>query len=189
MFGVWSRSPAGIFSALDLLPVMISGGGRVLSSAGLPSYIMWGGGRVCCLYQVGRLRGSAAVGSARRWWSCRGSAVAVVYISGGVDILRRFPALLSSAGCRWWGLCRSSPALSSGVGWMICGGSRRLSLSPSAASLRLSGAFLPAGVLCYRGTVCGCPAGCVGLVGVNPRGAYMLGYRQAYHALLYIMHN
>ena len=27
---VWSRSPAGIFSALDLLPVMISGAGYPL---------------------------------------------------------------------------------------------------------------------------------------------------------------
>ena len=135
-------------------------GGRVLSSAGLPScgggvwspsYIMWGG--VCCPYQVDGFGGLLR-------WSCRGVVGGVVAglrsrgvdISGGVspadllrgvDMLGRSPALLSlagslrisSAGCRWsgwWSLYRSSPALPLGVGCMLCGGSPlRLSLSPS----------------------------------------------------------
>lgn len=71
---VWSRSPAGISSALDLLPVMISGAGyplRVSRPAGVWSPVLYNVGRVCCPYQVD------GFGGLLRWdWLGVGGAVA-----------------------------------------------------------------------------------------------------------------
>ena len=154
---------------------------------------MWGG--VCCPYQVGRLRGSPAVGLARRWWSCRGSAA-----------LR---LLYPRRWCRWLGgggacadLLRLSLTLSGSL-WVGVEDLRRVSASALPLSLslysilraalpvplRLSGALSLCGVYDIGGLSAAVLRLCGGLGRVNPRGAYMLGFHQAYHDLLYIMHN
>lgn len=113
------------------------GGG--LSSAGLPSC---GGGLVSVLYNVGWVLLPVSGGR------LRGSVVTVVDISGGVDILGRFPALISSAGCRWWSFCDLSGSLR-GSRWMLCGGSPlRLSRSPSLYIVGSAALPVPLRLLC-----------------------------------------
>lgn len=167
-----------------LLPVMISGAGLILCGSpalgGLSPVLRWGlvsvlynVGRVCCLYQVDGFAGLL------RWdWLGVGGAVAGLrsWISpAGLRLLypRRGSLRISSAGCRWWSFS-GSPALP-------------LYIVGSAA---LSGSLVPSpcvgGIMILGGLSAAVLRAVWGLCGVNPRGAYMLGYRRSCCYLLYI---
>ena len=138
------RSPAGISSALDLLPVMISGGGSyplrvsrpAVAGSGLPSYIMWG--RVCCPYQVDGFGGLLR-------WSCRGVVGGVVaglrsrgWISPAGYLLPIFcGGSICSEGLRlsypWRGLCGYLRRGVGGRGGGACADLLRLSLTLSGS--------------------------------------------------------
>lgn len=143
---VWSRSPAGISSALDILPVMISGAGyplRVSRPAGVWSPVLYNVGRVCCPYQVD------GFGGLLRWdWLGVGGAVAGLRSRSCIS-----PAgWISSEGLRLSYPRRGSLRISSaGVGGGACADLLRLFPWVSVDALRrVSASGLPLSLLYSR---------------------------------------